>query len=225
MSEHGRGRRDALIAAAYRRIATEGFEGRRTRDVAADVGGNIATLHYYFPTKQELIRSVVGQAMQPFQATLPADGSPVDQLREHLGALARLLKEDQELWSVMGELVLRAPRDANLAQIFRQTDAYWHRALRDLIARAADHGTTAPSVDPDDTAALMIAAIKGLSLPTVTGFQPAVADQVFRQLSDCSARPCSIHNQEDATMSAISPVSPARSHAPPSGAMHLLTRL
>src|SRR5262245_7346811 len=150
MSEHGRGRRDALIAAAYRRIATEGFEGRRTRDVAADVGGNIATLHYYFPTKQELIRSVVGQAMQPFQATLPADGSPVDQLREHLGALARLLKEDQELWSVMGELVLRAPRDANLARVLRQTDAYWHRSLRDLIAGAIAQGATDPRVDAED---------------------------------------------------------------------------
>src|SRR5436309_2317915 len=74
-------RRRALIAAAYGRIATAGFEGLRTRDVAADVGVNIATLHYYFPTKEALIRSVIGQAMQRFGETLPAGGSPVDQLR------------------------------------------------------------------------------------------------------------------------------------------------
>ncbi|HEY3080375.1 MAG TPA: TetR/AcrR family transcriptional regulator [Chloroflexota bacterium] len=174
-------RRRALIGAAYRRVADEGFEGLRTRDVAADVGVNIATLHYYFPTKEALIRGVIGQAMQRFGETMPGDGSPVDQLRGHLRALARLLKEDQQLWAVMGELVLRAPRDADLGRVLRQTDAHWHRTLRDLIGRAVAQEAIDPTLDADDTAALMIAAIKGLSLPTVAGFQPEVADRVFRQ--------------------------------------------
>ena len=172
----------ALVAAAYHRIATHGFEGLRTRDVAADVGVNIATLHYYFPTKEALIRAVIGHAMQRFTATMPSDGSPVDQLRGHLAALARLLKEDQQLWAVMGELVLRAPRDADLARIFRQTDGFWHRTLRNLISRCIAQGAIDPALDADDTAALLIAAIKGVSLPTVAGFTPHVADQVFRQL-------------------------------------------
>src|SRR5213592_1053256 len=115
-------RRRALAAAAFRRLASAGFEGLRTRDVAADVGVNIATLHYYFPTKEALIRGVIGQAMQRFRATIPAEGAAEEQLRGHLRALARLMKEDQQLWSVMGELVLRAPRDPDLAQTFRQSD-------------------------------------------------------------------------------------------------------
>lgn len=176
-------RRLALVAAAYRRIATDGFEGLRTRDIARDVGVNIATLHYYFPTKEALIRSVIGHAMQRFTETMPGDGSPLDQLRGHLRALASLLKEDQQLWAVMGELVLRAPRDAELARIFRQTDGYWHRTLRDLIARCIDDGAVDPALDADDVAALMIAAIKGLSLPTVGGFEPGLTDQVFREFS------------------------------------------
>src|SRR5438093_10595215 len=88
-------RRRALVAAAYRRIASDGFEGLRTRDIAADVGVNIATLHYYFPTKEALIRGVIGHAMQRFRATLPEDGTPADRLRAHLRALAQLLKEDR----------------------------------------------------------------------------------------------------------------------------------
>src|SRR5437762_8807507 len=154
-------RRRDLVAAAYRRIATEGFEGLRTRDVAADVGVNIATLHYYFPTKEALIRSVIGQAMQRFTETMPRDGSPVEQLRGHLRALATLLKEDQQLWAVMGELVLRAPRDADLGRIFRQTDEYWHRTLRDLISRCLAQGVIDPTLDAcdaDDLASLIIVA-------------------------------------------------------------------
>src|SRR5439155_19134119 len=174
-------RRRALVVAAYRRISTEGFEGLRTRDVAGDVGVNIATLHYYFPTKEALIRAVIGQAMQRFVATMPTEGSPVEQLRGHLRALLGLLKEDRELWAVMGELVLRAPRDSDLGRTFRRTDDYWHRMLRDLIVGAMEQGAIDPELDPDGMAALMIVAIKGLSLPTVAGFEPEVADRVFRQ--------------------------------------------
>jgi AcrR family transcriptional regulator len=174
-------RRTALAEAAFRRIAAGGFEGLRTRDVAADAGVNIATLHYYFPTKEALIRSVIGRAMQRFRATLPRDGSPVAQLREHLRALARLLKADGQLWAVMGELGLRAPRDADLAHTLRQTDASWHRTLRDLLAGASDEGALAPGLNADEAATLLIAAIKGLGLPTVAGFRPESIDQVFRQ--------------------------------------------
>src|SRR6266480_4421461 len=46
------GREQALVQAAFNQIAERGFEGLRTREVAAGVGLNIATLHYYFPTKE-----------------------------------------------------------------------------------------------------------------------------------------------------------------------------
>jgi len=38
-------RRQELVHAAFNLIAEHGFEGLRTRDVAAEVGVNIATLH------------------------------------------------------------------------------------------------------------------------------------------------------------------------------------
>ena len=63
-------RRQALVGAAYAQIARQGFEGLRTRDVAAEVGVNIATLHYYFPSKESLIRGVVELSMQRFRSTL-----------------------------------------------------------------------------------------------------------------------------------------------------------
>ena len=56
-----------LTVAAYERIAKGGFERLRTRDVANDAGVNVATLHYYFPTKEKLIEAVVGYAMGRFR--------------------------------------------------------------------------------------------------------------------------------------------------------------
>jgi AcrR family transcriptional regulator len=39
-------RRQELVLAAFHQIAERGFEGLRTREVAAEARVNIATLHY-----------------------------------------------------------------------------------------------------------------------------------------------------------------------------------
>ena len=97
-------RKDALVAAAYTVLATRGFEGLRTREVAAMVGVNIATLHYYFPHKEDLIRGVVGYAMGRFRGTLGGAGSAEDQLRTHFVGLRRLARHEPGLLAVMAEL-------------------------------------------------------------------------------------------------------------------------
>src|SRR6266567_243915 len=56
---HGDERRRSLVLAAYDLIAEKGFEELRTRDVAMRTGVNIATLHYYFASKEDLIEGVV----------------------------------------------------------------------------------------------------------------------------------------------------------------------
>ena len=180
-SETSPDRRQALVRAAFARIASEGFEGLRTRDVAADVGVNISTLHYYFPTKEALIRAVFGHAMRKFVVTMPTTGSPADQLRNHLSALRRLLKEDRELFVVLGELALRAPRDPVIATIVRDDDA-WHLTVRDLLRRGIEQGSLSSDFDPDDAAAVVISAIRGVSVPTSASFRPERVDQTFRQL-------------------------------------------
>src|SRR4051812_37168261 len=61
------GRRRELVLAAYKLIAESGLEELRTRDIAAKVGINISTLHYYFETKEELIAAVVDHMTELFR--------------------------------------------------------------------------------------------------------------------------------------------------------------
>src|SRR5215469_12598165 len=96
-------RRQALVQAAFNQIAERGFEGLRTREVAAEVGVNIATLHYYFPTKEALVR-----AMERFRTTLSPHGSAAEQLRSHLRSVRGLLTREPKLGAVMAELALRS---------------------------------------------------------------------------------------------------------------------
>jgi AcrR family transcriptional regulator len=181
-SEGASGNRRALVRAAYARIASGGFEGLRTRDVAADVGINIGTLHYYFPSKEALIRAAVRHTFAKFGATLSSKGSPAEQLRGHLEGVRHLLKTDQALWSVSSEIALRAGRDEAIAELARQSDDQWYAFLRGLIARGIEQGALDGSLDSGGAAATIIAAVKGLSMPTMGSFQPERIDQTFDQL-------------------------------------------
>ena len=114
-----------------------GFEGLRTRDVAAAVGVNVATLHYYFPTKEALIGDVLKHAMQRFRSTMPAGGSPSDQLRNHFAGIRRSCeRREPELFAVMGELALRSARDPAI-RLYQQTTDIWQATVRGLIVKAA----------------------------------------------------------------------------------------
>src|SRR5256885_9587158 len=93
-------REQALVQAAFNQIAERGFEGLRTREVAAGVGLNIATLHYYFPTQEAVIRGVVAHAMDRLRSTLAPHGSPADQLRHPLPAGRQPLRAETPVGSV-----------------------------------------------------------------------------------------------------------------------------
>jgi AcrR family transcriptional regulator len=182
MQAEAGGNRRSLMLAAYARIARDGFEGLRTRDVAADVGVNIGTLHYYFPSKEALIRAAVHHTTAKFTATLSHTGTPAEQLRGHLEGLRHLLKTDPELWAVSTEFSLRAARDEAIAAMARQSDDHWYAFLRDLVASGVERGCLDASLQPQGVAAVLVSAIRGLSLPTISSFRPERIDQTIDQL-------------------------------------------
>lgn len=158
-------RRGELVLAAYRRIAGGGFEGLRTRDVAADAGVNVATLHYYFPTKEKLIEGVVGYAMGRFRTTLETGGASNRLLPTYLRGVRKLLTEEPELGIVMGELALRSAHDPALARVLWEMNESWHRTVRGLLRRAAREGQVSRELDSDGVAAIIVAVLGSLSLP------------------------------------------------------------
>ncbi|HEX9364014.1 MAG TPA: TetR/AcrR family transcriptional regulator [Candidatus Dormibacteraeota bacterium] len=173
-------RREELVLAAYREIAERGFEGLRTREVAAEVGVNIATLHYYFPTKESLIRAVLNHAMDRFRTTLTMSGSSADQMRSYLRSVRKLLLEEPELGAVMGELALRSVRDDSIGTIMNEMYDLWHATMRGLLRRAVRDGKLRPELDSDAVAALIIATLTSMTLPVMRDARRG--DLALRQL-------------------------------------------
>lgn len=169
-----------LVQAAYRQIAAHGFEGLRTRDVANQVGVNIATLHYYFPTKEALIAGVLQHAMDRFRMSLEPQGSSDSQLRSYLRATRKLLHDEPELGAVMTELTLRSMRDPETRKILDAMYAQWHDAVRALLTHAARDGKIRADLDSDATAALIVATLNGMAVPQMG--HPRRGDLALREL-------------------------------------------
>jgi AcrR family transcriptional regulator len=173
-------RQEELVKAAFNAIAERGFEGLRTREVASEVSVNIATLHYYFPTKESLIRGVVEYAMGRFRTTLEPHGAPADQLRNHLRAVRTLMTTEPELATVMGELAMRADRDPAVRSIVNEMFAGWHATMRGLLRRTAREGRLRPEMDSDAVAALIISTLMASTLAPMR--EAGRGDQAVRQL-------------------------------------------
>ncbi len=178
-------RRQELVAAAYQQIARLGFEGLRTRDVAAAAGVNVATLHYYFPTKETLIGDVLKHAMQRFRSSMPAGGTPTEQLRNHFAGIRRLVREEPELFAVMGELALRSARDPAIRELYQQTTNIWQATVRGFLAKAARDGLVTGSRNLDAQASLVVSALTGASMIPLS--RPARLHETMRSWSAPSA--------------------------------------
>jgi AcrR family transcriptional regulator len=175
-------RRQELVLGAYRLVAAGGFEGLRTRDVAAAAGVNVATLHYYFKTKEALIRAVVAHAMGRFRTTFEPGGSPGTQLAAHLRGVRRLFRDEPELFAVMGELAQRSARDPVIAAILKETDSTWHATIRGLLKHAQAEGSVDATLDPDATAALVTATFRGIFMFPLETTSSQRAQQSLTQL-------------------------------------------
>jgi len=165
---HGDERRQELVRAAYFLIAEQGFEGLRTRNVAARTGVNIATLHYYFATKEDLIRGVVDSIEQQFaeqNTRITLQGATArEQMHAELRHALEIKRDRPELQIVLHELFLRSLRDAAVREIFSGMDGGWHRTIMAIVSAGIAEGSFRADLDVDATASAIIAFIKGASI-------------------------------------------------------------
>lgn len=139
-------RRAALLEAAYATIADRGLEGLRTREVAARAGVNIATLHYHFGSKEDLVIAVIAHVRERFVAAGARAGG--DGVAAHLAAAGELFRDDPQLGRVMLELVLRGQRDRAARTAFRSLHDFWAGMIEGLLRDGVARGELRQDLDP-----------------------------------------------------------------------------
>lgn len=166
-SPRWRRRKDArpaeIVAAALTLFAERGFAAARLDDIAARAGVSKAALYLYFPTKEDLFRAVVAEAVTPNLTAVQAaaeqfDGRLEDLVRMLVPMLAKLAATPT-LGAVVKMVIGESRNFPELARVWH--DDLVARALATvsgLIARAQAAGEVRPG-DPRVFALSLISPI------------------------------------------------------------------
>ena len=183
-SSKGEERREAIEAAARRMLLDEGYAGVSLRRIATKLGISVGNLQYYFPTKDDLVESVIiGETQKPIDLLGGIAWSPNDapkSIRQAVGSLLQYYaSEAGRFYAIMESLALHDARYAKL-----KADGYAHVLghVEQLI------GLVVPNLPADRAAGLarvLIALIDGASLQVQ--FARNEADSVDSLIVDVSS--------------------------------------
>mgnify|MGYP001343400013 CR=1 FL=1 len=161
--ESGEDRRLAIAQAARAIIVEKGLEGLRTRDIAARVGINIATLHYHVPSKEALVALVAESLRHDFKAQAlrhPRQGrSGLEQLRLEFDDFRETVVDMPDLIIILTELVERARRDKAIAEIMLPMRDFWRSQFADIFRLGITDGSFRPDLDPEAAALISTGAL------------------------------------------------------------------
>ncbi|MES2094184.1 MAG: TetR family transcriptional regulator [Actinomycetota bacterium] len=181
-------RRAALVRAALRVIDRDGVHGATTRAIVAEAEMSLASFHYAFRSRDELIRELIAFVVQDEQRVsleaLEPEADIRSAVRAGLQAYFELLRAHPSREQALQELVqysLRTPGLEGLPQA--QYASYLHTA-RVLLERGADITGVAWSLPIDQLARILIAITDGLTIAWLADRNDLAAGQLMDFAAD-----------------------------------------
>ena len=175
--------RQALLQAAHDRFIRLGYERTTLRDVAADVGVNLALIKRYFDSKEGLFKAALASTRQftGSEGEFPRDRAALAETLSH--------QLSSNAWPEFGEhpvlMLLRVSGD-------EQVDSLRRQALEDFARRVLEASSSEPGPDDDERlllrAELLVALGVGVAVVrSAVGLQPlsnASSDDLIGPLRD-----------------------------------------
>ena len=132
----------AVREAAVNLIARYGYEAMSMRQLAAEVGVQAAALYRYFPTKEDLLFTLMREHMEglreAWERARPFDADPAEQLaayvRNHIA-----FHIGRRHATHVSNMELRSLSPDRLTQILKQRTAY-EKELRTILREGAEAG-------------------------------------------------------------------------------------
>ncbi len=173
--------RARIVAGALRALEEYGLQATTTRLIAQEADVRLATLHYHFDSKDDVLLEVldglVGELMAVLQQAAGAHLTTEERIAEILRVSWAYVARTRANQIVQYELTLYALRSKDLAWLAkRQYDGY----LAAYASQVRGSGNGQPQLSEahaDDLARLMLAGVDGLILQALSGS----SDEALRQ--------------------------------------------
>ena len=160
---------DDILASARELVIVGGYNGFSYADIAQVVGIRKASIHHHFPTKVDLVRTLVKQYRQEAEMGMAEMERHfpdlMDQLRSYTGYWEACIGDPETSYCVCALLATQIP--VLPEEIALELRAYF-RALSDWLAsildRGARQGSMTLSDGPQAEAEMFMAAVHGAML-------------------------------------------------------------
>jgi len=166
-------RRRQVVAAARAVLGRDGMSGGTLRAVAAEAGVPLGTVHYVFPSKEQLLRAVLEDVIEEIsQAFQASAGDPTD-LESAMRSSAQqvfsqLVEADTGGQVMQYELTMWALRTPGMADIARQQYQLYIDLITANWTSAATRAGVTLAVPVEQLARLFLAGADGLILQYLT---------------------------------------------------------
>ncbi|MEV2271698.1 TetR/AcrR family transcriptional regulator [Nonomuraea africana] len=188
-------RRQRLVAAGYRAMVRSGLAGARTRDIAAEAGITVATLHYYFPTKDDLVRAVLEHTIRermlaPLRLETDwADGLAA--LRTMLTGLSLQAEAEPGHFRLLHEMTWASREDPAMRAMLAHWHDDWHDTITGWLEAGQREGRVRPDLDAGTVSALIIYMVLGMVMrpPMPAGVDARLPGEFDRLLASIERSP------------------------------------
>ncbi len=143
---------------------TRGFNAFSYKDIQHEVGVKTSSIHYYFPTKQDLALHMVNRYIGRFEALLKTIAQEQDSGIEQLTALSEIFTENLAagkycLCGMLSSDLDTLPESAKekLCHFFNLNEIW----IANAIQLAQEQGDVNASLEPRTTAAHFLATLEG----------------------------------------------------------------
>ena len=163
------GTEEEIVRCARTLLVDGGYNGFSYADIAASIGIRKASIHYYFPTKVDLVRTLVAryreEADAGFAEMTRHHPDPLDQLRAYVGFWADCIREGTNTFCLCALLatqipVLPEPVVAEVKTYFEVLSTW----LTAVLESGCEQGTFTLSDSAETEAQKFMAAVHGAML-------------------------------------------------------------
>lgn len=184
-------RRASLVQAALVVIARDGVHAATTRAIVAEAGMSLASFHYAFRSRDELIREVISYVVNSQEdvsrAALVPSTSLRDSVRAGLLAYFGLLREHPEHEQAMFELMHYSMRTPDLGALPAVQHGSYQTAARALLEHGAAALDIRWAIPLDELARILVALTDGLTYAWLADRDDAAAHRLIENIADVMA--------------------------------------
>lgn len=161
-------RRRELIEAAFRVLARDGIAAATTRAIVAEANAPLASFHYCFRSKEELLRELTPALVDRMLEGAVSDIKPGrdfrEMLREGIRSIWAVVEDTAGEQQVLYELTQYALRNPGLEDLATWQYNRYYQSARDFLEAIADVGAVEWKAPVTVVARMLVSLVDGLAL-------------------------------------------------------------